>query len=183
MSLLKKDIILDIDYIKKNQIRMYNFGLGFIQVLFSDVARAHYYTDKIPNINDEIHNHRYNFISKIVKGHFIQKKFSLTPGDTHVLTNETCNKEKELENKISIPVGVKLLEEKHYTKGDEYSIFFNEFHSVDYVGDTITVLNRSSIITDYAQVIFEKDKDKVCPFSNRLNEKELYEIIESVIES
>jgi hypothetical protein len=179
-----KDInILDIDYVKKHNTRMYNFGLGFIQVVFSESQRAHYYTDKIPNLNDEIHNHRYNFTSKIIKGCFVQDKYKLINGDSHLLTNESCNKEREIEHNINIPVGVELIEKKTYEADQVYSIFFNEFHNVDYIGDTITFLTRGSIITDYAQVLMENGKEKVCPFSNRMNDDELYQIIESVIKS
>ena len=175
--------VLSIDYIKKNQTRMYNFGLGFIQVVFSPSTRAHYYTDKIPQLNDEIHNHRYNFTSRIIKGHFIQNKYNLVPGDTHLLTNESCNKEREVEHNIAIPVGVDHVSSEHYYTGDVYNIFYNEFHNVYSKDDTITLLNRTNIITDFAQVLLRKDQEKVCPFSNRMSEDDLYQIIESVIKS
>jgi hypothetical protein len=60
-------------------------------------------------------------------------------------------------------------------------MFYNDFHSVDYSGDTITYLKRTDIITDYAQVIYKKDSEEVCPFSNKVDVDKLWEIVESIL--
>lgn len=178
-----RDKILDIDYLVKNHKRIYNFGLGFIQVVLSDDTRAHFYSGSVPRTNEEIHNHRYNFTSEIIKGNFIQEKYILVPGDSHLLTNESCSKERELSNVISIETGVALADRSEYCQGETYSIYFNEFHKVDYVGNTITFLTRSKIITDYAQVIFQKGQEKICPFSNRLENDILFQQVEAIIKN
>lgn len=172
---------LDIDFLIKNHKRIYNFGLGFIQIVLSEDTRAHFYSDSVPRTNEEIHNHRYNFTSKILKGNFIQEKYILTPGNSHFLTNESCNKERELSNIISIETGVKLLDKKEYGQGESYLLYFNEFHRADYKGNTITFLTRSNIITDYAQVLVEQGQEKVCPFENRLEKDALFQMVDEII--
>lgn len=175
--------LLDVDYLKNNHIRMYYFGLGFIQVVLNKEERVHFYSTQLPVFNDEIHNHRYNFTSEILKGKFYDFRYKLIVGDSHLLTNESCNKDKPLENNIAIPVGVKELSEREYKVGDKYNIFFNEFHGVDTIGDTITYLKRSEIITDYAQVLQPVGTLKTCPFENSYSDSMLWEIIDKTIKS
>jgi len=173
--------LLDINYLKENHTRIYYFGLGFIQIVLNKYERIHFYTDELPTTNEDIHNHRYNFTSTILKGQFRNDKYKLIPGDTHILKNESCNSDKELENNVEIPVSVEFIESKEYKQGDSYDMFYNEFHAVDYSGDTITYLKRSDIITDYAQVIYKKDSEEVCPFSNKGDEDKLWSIVETIL--
>lgn len=178
-----KNHLLNVDFLRENNTRMYYFGLGFIQVVLNQEERIHFYSTQLPVFNDEIHNHRYNFTSTILKGRFFDFRYQLIAGDSHILTNETCNKDIPLLNSIEIPVGVKELSEREYRAGDSYDIFFNEFHGVDTVGDTITYLKRSDIITDYAQVLFPKGVIKTCPFENTFKDDFLWDIIENTIKS
>lgn len=178
---MKQQELLNVDFLRENNTRMYYFGLGFIQVVLNKEERVHFYSTELQVYNEEIHNHRYNFTSTILKGEFHDCRYFLTAGNTHILTNESCNKDIPLINNIEIPVGVVSTSKKIYKAGDSYDIFFNEFHSVDTVGDTITYLKRSDIITDYAQVLFHKDVEKVCPFTTRYTDRLLWEIIENTI--
>lgn len=171
--------ILDIDYLKNNNTRIYYFGLGFIQVVLNKEERVHFYNTHLAAINDEIHNHRYNFTSTILKGCLMEKRYILTTGDTHVLMNESCNADNKPSNQIKIGVGIKETDE--FFRTGQYDIFFNDFHSVGYQVNTITHLKRSDIITDYAQVIYEKGKEITCPFSHKIPESELWEIINDTI--
>lgn len=173
---------LNIDFLKENHKRIYYFGLGFIQVVLNKEDRIHFYTDRLETTNDDIHTHRYNFKSTILMGSFTNNKYRLIPGDTHFLKNESCSLDRIIENDISIPVSIELLESKTYKEGDSYDMFFNELHSVSYTNDTITYLHRSEIITDYAQVIFEKNSEEICPFSNKIDDDDiLWSIIEEMI--
>lgn len=173
--------ILDINYLKENHTRIYYFGLGFIQVVLNKYERVHFYTDELPTTNEDIHNHRYNFTSTILKGSFRNHKYKLVSGDTHILKNESCNLEKELENNVSIPVSIELIELKEYNQGESYDMFFNELHAVEYTDNTITYLKRTDIITDYAQVLYKKDSEEVCPFSNKVETDKLWELIELIL--
>lgn len=174
---------LDIDYLKQNQQRLYYFGLGFIQLVLNKEERIHFYNKSLQATNDEIHNHRYNFTSKILKGEFINHKYKLIKGNSNLLTNESCNKDIELTNKINLLVGVEKIETNIYHVGDSYDMFYNELHSVAYNGNTITHLTRTDIITDYAQVIYPINKTITCPFASNYDDKTLWELIEDTINS
>lgn len=180
-----QDKILDIDYLRNNNIRCYNFGLGFVQIVLNDIERVHFYSsDKSLQTNEEIHNHRYNFTSQIIKGSFTNNLYDLNFSHdicTHIMTNESCNKDKPITNVINIPVNPILVSSIAYSPGESYNIGFNQFHTVDWSDNTITYLKRSSIINDFAQVVIDKDIIPVCPFENKLNEKEIWEIVESII--
>lgn len=180
---MQRNQILDVDFLRENNTRMYYFGLGFIQVVLNQQERVHFYSTHLPVFNDEIHNHRYNFTSEILKGRFLDFRYQLITGDSHILINESCNKNNPLDNSIEIPIGVRELSEREYRVGDKYDIFFNEFHGVDTIGDTITYLKRSEIITDYAQVLYAKDTQRTCPFETKFSDDVLWEIIENTIKS
>jgi hypothetical protein len=184
------DKILDIDYLIKNNTRLYNFGLGFIQVVLNDVERVHFYSgDKSLQTNDEIYNHRYNFVSHIIKGTFNNNLYDLNfdyynqdyQFISHLLTNESCNKDKEVSNVISVPVSPIFKSGTWYREGEYYNMSFNEFHTVDWLSNTITYIRRTPIVTDSAQVLIKKDAEKVCPFENKLSEKEIWELVEHII--
>ena len=165
---------LDIDYLKQ---KLYYFGLGFIQLFLNKEERIHFYNKSLQATNVEIHNHRYNFTSKILKGEFINHKYKLIKGNSNLLTNESCNKDIELTNKINLLVGVEKIETNIYHIGDSYDMFYNELHSVAYNGNTITHLTRTDIITDYAQVIYPVNKTITCPFASNYDDKTLCELI------
>lgn len=180
------DKFLDIDYLVANNTRMYYFGLGFIQVVLNKYERVHFYSDQLPVTNEEPHNHRYNFESTILKGNFFEQKYLLLNGDTHILTNETCNPNQKPTNDIAIDVKVDLyVPEFHYKEGQSYSSMFNEFHTVRTEGNTITYLKRSDIITDYAQVLQKKGEPIVCPFeaNDQYSVNMLWELVENTIKN
>jgi hypothetical protein len=172
--------LFDIDYLRNNNTRLYYFGLGFIQLVFNKSQRIHFYNSKMEQTNDEIHNHRYNFKSKILKGHFLQTKYKLVEGDSHILKNESCGSN-AIVLPCEIPVGVEKIIKEGFCENEEYFITYNEFHNVSFINNTITLLTRSEIITDYAQVIYEKDKEPICPFSTKIEDRILWDIIEDTI--
>jgi hypothetical protein len=176
-----KEKYLDIDFLKNNHKRLYYFGLGFVQLILDEKIRLHFYNVNIKNTNDEIHNHRYNFKSTVLKGNLVQQKYQLIDGNTHYLKNETCGKNINLVNTNLVDVSILNLESKIFNENDTYSIFFNEFHDVSYKENTITLLERSSIILDYAQVIYPKNSKTICPFSKTYTNDELFDIIYDTI--
>lgn len=178
---MEKNNLLDIDYLKKNNQRLYYFGLGFVQLVLNKYERVHFYNENLKAPNDEIHNHRYNFMSHILKGSFLNERYLLSIGKDYTLTNESCSKERELTNVVSIPTSVELLSSERYKQGDIYHIFYNEFHKVSYTGNTITYLKRSDIITDYAQVLYPVGKEILCPFATEYSEDQLWDIINETI--
>ena len=88
-------MILDIDFLQTNCQRLYFFGLGFIHVKLNESERVHFYTNAFQKttLAEEVHNHRYDFESIILKGTFVQEIFSFHLNDqgNSWLTKETCN--------------------------------------------------------------------------------------------
>ena len=92
----------DIDWLKKNAESIHYFGLGFIQVKINFPNRIHFYTTQLDKTvqEEEIHNHRYNFKSQILKGRFTQTIFTANKTDlsyTHYMTQESCNENDKTE--------------------------------------------------------------------------------------
>jgi hypothetical protein len=176
-------VILDIDFLKINCKRLYFFGLGFIQVKLSDSERVHFYTNVFQKtiVKEEVHNHRYNFNSTILKGELIQEIFSYhlnDKGDSWI-TKETCNPvtKKEFERQRC---SIKLLQRQTFYHGSSYWTDHNTLHRVE-SDNAITHLKRSPYMKDEADVIYPVDLVPTCPFSVKVSDDELWEVIRAMI--
>lgn len=179
--------VLNIDWIIKNAEMIHYFGLGFIQIKLQDSRRRiHYYSDQLPITvgEEEIHNHRYDFSSEIVKGILINKRYEIVDGDSHILCDESCDPNNKIISEDKL-VGIKLVHHNEYRSLPNFRVTYamrhNVFHTVS-SKDAITVLHRSEYKKDYAQVIRPIGADLVCPFSENLKMSKLLEHIEYLIE-
>lgn len=177
----------NIDWIIKNAEKIHYFGLGFIQVKLNDSSkRIHYYSDIFPITvgEEEIHNHRYDFSSEIVKGTFINKRYEIIEGNTHILSDESCNPKNKIISEEKL-VSIKLSHHNEYrslpNQPVTYGMRHHVFHTVS-SKDAITVLQRSEYKKDNAQVIRPVGVDLICPFSENLKMSKLLEHIEYLIE-
>lgn len=163
---------------------MYYFGLGFIQLKIDDTYRLHFYSPELPPITEDIHNHRYDFYSRILKGSLTNYRYSIANGSDFIMSNESCNPD------IDAPANKKfcnaaLASQNTYT-GDKsyadksYRVAHDEFHRVE-ATNCITLLSRSDYKKEFAQVVVPRNKESVCPFSKQIPEKRLWEIIENMI--
>lgn len=172
---------LDIDWLKANHRMIHYFGLGFIQVKIDDTERLHFYTTELPPIvpEEDVHNHRYDFTSFILKGEFKQELFLVTVGDSHTLEDESCKKDAPTDT-TRVPCGLTRFSSHIYNAGSSYFIDHNTFHRVKSL-NCITLLRREPIKKDFAQVVRPKGAAKVCPFSQTIEEARLWEIVESML--
>ena len=143
-------MILDIDFLKTNCQRLYFFGLGFIQVKLNESERVHFYTDVFPKttIKEEVHNHRYDFESTIIKGTLVQEIFSFhlnDQGDSW-LTKETCNPvtKKEFER---LRCTIQLLQRQTFRPGSSYWTDHDTLHRAE-SSNAITYLKRGLYMKD-----------------------------------
>lgn len=174
--------IYDLDWLKKNCLMVHYFGLGFIQLKLSRECRMHFYTPELPPITSEedIHNHRYDFTSVILKGKLSQKIYACVfDQETHVLEEESCQSGVKCEG-VKRPCGVKLLGEQFFESGSSYWTCHDTFHKVR-AEECVTFLKRSDYKKDLAQVIRLKGEDSACPFSKKIEENKLWEIIEKML--
>lgn len=172
-----KDI--DLGYIKTNNVRLYYFGLGFIQLKLNDTFRLHFYSEELPPITEDIHNHRYDFTSQILKGNITNYIYSISNGSDYLITNESCNPD------IQAPPEKKfcnaaLAAQKTFSQGDKYSVTHDEFHRVE-AANCITLLSRGGYKKEFAQVVYPTAQDPVCPFSKKIPDGELWRIIEEML--
>lgn len=172
---------LKIDWLKQNHQAIHYFGLGFIQVKLNNEYRLHFYCEELPPIigEEEIHNHRYNFTSVVLKGQLIQDIFQLIPGDKYILEDESCQ---EGCHPTTAPTfcDFKLLCSNTYNQKSDYFIDHETFHRVN-TDNCITMLSRSPYKKEFAKVARLKDAAKICPFSQKIAEPELWQIVEHML--
>jgi hypothetical protein len=176
-------MILNIDSLKENCQRIYFFGLGFIQVKLNDSERVHFYTNEFQktSVAEEIHNHRYDFESTIIKGTIIQEIFSYQyddKGDSWI-TKETCNPDtkKEFDR---FKCTVKLIQRQMFATGSMYWTDHDTLHRVD-ADQAITYLKRGPYMKDEANVVYPVNIVPTCPFSVKVSDDELWDVVRSMI--
>jgi len=171
----------DYDWLKSNCRLIHYFGLGFIQLKLNDAERMHFYTEELPSImpEEEVHNHRYDFVSQILMGELKQELFEVVPGNTHVLWKESCNVDKPVAE-AGVPCGLKPKTWHIYRAGSAYGIGHETFHRVG-AKRCITLIRRSGYCKDLAEVVRQVGADKVCPFSKPIHESTLWRIVQEMV--
>lgn len=175
------DLVQDYDWLRANHKMVHYFGLGFIQLKIDDSRRMHFYTSELPPITPEedVHNHRYNFVSHILKGRFYQELFKTVDGSTHTLEKESCQAGVDVPHE-GTSCGLVQMSRHHYTAGDSYWLHHDTFHRVS-AENCITFVERSEYQKELAEVIRAIDSPKICPFSQKVPEENLWEIIERML--
>jgi len=175
---------LDYDWIKENYEMIHWFGLGFIQIKFKNLdRRLHFYTKKLPITveEEEIHNHRYSFRSYILKGQLIHDVYEVTIGKgDYLLTQETC-KSNDKREFPKVPCSIKKIHTSYYKEKSYYDIDHSVFHTVQIDFPTITLLHKGPVEKEFADVIYPKDNKPICPFTHKIDEEELWEIVKEML--
>lgn len=181
---MTKEQALNINFLKANAKKIHFFGLGFIQIKIDDFHRVHVYTDKFPSttMEEEIHNHRYQFNSAILKGTLTQKIYSVRDDrDGHyLLTKEVCNPEIEKKEHHATSCDVTLTQVHHFAAGTVYWTAANTFHQVE-SKNAVTFITRGGYEKSEADVVYHHSKTTTCPFSIKVSEEKLWEIVEEVL--
>lgn len=175
--------LYNIDWLKKNHQMIHYFGLGFVQLKLDDKKRMHFYHPGLPKTveDEDIHNHRYNFTSYILRGRLEQYIFRKVEGDTHYCQLESCQVDKECPNNKKEPCAIELVSSQEFVNGSNYWINYNTFHRVRASIKTVTVLKRGPYFKEYAEVIRHKSSVPVCPFSKNRPEAELWEVVKECL--
>lgn len=170
-----------IDTLKKEAEFIHYFGLGFIQIKLTPETRMHFYAKELPPIisEEDLHDHRYDFTSHILSGVLRQEIFGIAEGNTHILELENC-KENSPKYQEGTPCTVVKLHTQEFKKGSSYFIDHNTFHRVS-ADDAVTFLSRTGYKKEFARVLREVSGEKICPFSKKIPEKELWEIVDSML--
>lgn len=178
LSPYKLEELFDVEFLKKNALEIHAFGLGFIQIKLSPHHRLHIYCPevKITTTDEEVHDHRYSFLSHVLKGKLEHSSYALVEGETHLLTYESCKKDIKIETPLTL-TGLKLLESFTLSQGSSYFLHKDTLHQVK-AEHTVTFLIRETPSKDLARVIFKKEKQPTCPFSSDLDKELLWKIVE-----
>lgn len=174
---------LDIDWLKENHQLIHFFGLGFIQLKLNDSERMHFYHPSLEAFAEEPHDHRYSFISTVLKGGLKNIIWKMKEGgEAAELRYESCKKDI---NDVPPSEQCQRVMIGEFTTRAGSSYFVNEdmFHQVERVGDgpCITFLVRQEPVKEFARILAEPDSPNVCPFSRNLSEEELWQIVEDCL--
>jgi hypothetical protein len=164
-------------------LRPYYFGLGFIQLKLNNEERVHFYHPDLPpivNYEEEIHDHRYHFHSKILKGSLNNRiyLFEADKNGQHLSQKESCDEKIILTDEQKEPVkgNLNLFAEMIYTENQSYYMDFHSLHTVQ-TEHCITWLKRSNYMQNLATVIRPMEAEKICPFSKKIDEKTCWDIM------
>lgn len=181
------NLMMDIDWLMKHETEPHWFGLGFIQLKLSETERLHFYPE-LPGYksfvgSEEIHDHRYSFTSRVLKGSAINTTYDYTvaPNDGLMdMSAVSCDPTNPVDIE-PIRVNVHQTGKMYLNAGSSYEISKGEFHIFEGIG-AITHLKRSTDeMASLARVIRPKDTELICPFSEPKPVTELWEVIREMI--
>lgn len=175
--------LLQYDWLRRNAHYIHYFGLGFIQVKITKSTRMHFYTSELERIVDEeeVHDHRYEFRSDILKGMLFQNlyRWGYYKDATHSLEKVSC-KPDEPAPSDSQGGRLTLLSSSRMSAGSNYTISHDTFHQV-WSLRAITFLHIGPVVKQFANVARKIGNPTVCPFSRKVPEERLWEVVRSMM--
>jgi hypothetical protein len=125
-------------------------GLGFIQVVLPSNQRLHIWHPDLPRRNcfehSAIHNHRFGFVSRVLKG--VQKNvrvdLELARDGSHTIISHNGPRS-EQGGRISYPVAKCNVYEhavESYGPGDEYNMPIHQYHHTPNSGVVVTLMRK-----------------------------------------
>lgn len=182
---------LTVDVLRCNHYESYFFGLGFVQVKVDQRRRFHFYHPSLPALVDDPHDHRYDFFSNVIRGGLQTTIWEVRDGGVSmnskefVMEHETCKQDGQIE----VPPGENVTAWKIGSfmthEGSEYYMQRDVFHQVRplfEIGPVVTYITRCSIDKQLARVLHDPSAEKVCPFSKKIDEAEMWDIVEDCLE-
>lgn len=177
---------LDLDYLRYQQAKPQWFGLGFIQMKISNERRLHFWhPDLAPNLGnaEEVHNHRYDFTSSVIKGEMENEVWEMVydeAGD-YRLWRVSCQPGNADSAEMVGPMTVADVATYTIRTGGSYTMPQPIFHRSFPKGHTVTMLKRGKVTEDYAYVIRSATAQHNCPFAVSIPEPVLWERIEEIL--
>ena len=177
--------MIDINHLDKIKFCPHYFGLGFIQLKINDNLRYHFYHPELCATLDEeeIHDHRYDFTSRVLKGSLYTEVYSFHKDDTgdFIKSQVSCDPNNPIENSEIEYGRIKNLISFTVSCPDHYFINKDTYHKVSTIGTCITKLVREPTVKKFANVIRNKNKEIVCPFKSNISTTVCWEIINECI--
>lgn len=177
----------DIDWLRRRAQSIHFFGLGFVQVKLDERQRWHFYHPSHAAFVDEPHDHRYGFISHVVKGVLLNKVWvsTLEPGKGDIVSVSCKEGEDEpivLHSDVNMTIGCSF----DVSAGASYVMKPDAFHTVQPMfthGPCVTTVIRDNVVKDRARVYrADPSAPRVCPFSEKLSDETLWAIVRKCLE-
>jgi hypothetical protein len=178
------DHLVDVDWLRKNHTHLHPFGLGFLQSKLNDQERVHFWHPGFVREREEVHDHRYDFFSTILRGEMQQSIYKFTSdieNATHEMFMTDCSSGHEgkqdcvTDAGILIPAFTATLSE-----GKSYHIHRDTLHRIE-AKKCVTFLQRGSKVKAYANVVREVGATSTCPFAEHVPEAEMWAMIEDCL--
>lgn len=129
---------------------------------------------------EEVHNHRYHFNSRILGGRLTQQIYRPIRGLTHVRLPVSCEPNNKPDQTAEY-CGLQLETTHVYAKGSTYHLESDVFHRVS-SNYCITHVTRPTPHKQFAEVIRPiHQKEEVCPFSGNLDTPTLWIVVETMM--
>lgn len=162
------------------------FGLGFLQLKVNAHTRYHFWHPHLVTTVDaeEIHDHRYDFTSHILKGLLVNDLYAFTPDPDGQWERSyvSCDPTDPIDPATFEPErGIaRLTGIFHMPEGSHYIFKAKEFHRT-HTGMAITRVERGPVTERFAQVVRPVGATPVCPFEKKMSEDEVWEIIADLL--
>jgi hypothetical protein len=181
------DQYLDVSFLRATAEHVPHwFGLGFIQLKLNHVQRIHFWhPGLVADLPDEeLHDHRYNFTSYLLKGKLTNEVWQFVPADSGTLELVTVScKPGASQEPVSINRGFTTMLASHTMhQGDHYRMHMDTLHRIR-ASHAITLLEREAVVKDLARVVRNPAMPFVCPFAAPKPVNELWELIRECIEN
>jgi len=175
---------LDINYLKSLGVKPAWFGLGFIQLKLNETQRMHFWHPHLmQNVPDEeIHDHRYDFTSHILKGSMTHEVWEFIEGKSGPfdLMEVSCKPGVEADPTALAVGDIKLVSSYSMVEGSHYNIHKDLFHRIK-ASSAITFLTRGAVLKENARIARDRKNPYVCAFSVVMNEEDLWRYIDECI--
>jgi hypothetical protein len=159
------------------------FGLGFIQLKLNQKQRMHFWhpDHTQQSLPEEVHNHRYSFSSRVIKGEIAHEIWTYTPGDGDTDCIEVSCKPDQPAPDKTLSTGLITLSGRYtMLAGSSYFFPSTGFHRI-IAKHAVTFLCRGEIETENALVLRPAGSHSVCPFAVKKSEAECWEIIRELL--
>lgn len=176
--------LLDIKHLKSTGCQPKWFGLGFIQLKLDEKNRMHFWHPDLPPddpaFNEEFHDHRYGFESRVLVGEITNELVNVQPSfqTTDYILNEVCCAGGGMEElayvSISDPVTFTV------AAGQSYALTADVFHRVR-VSSCVTLQTRTEELKTKARVITRAGVPSSNPFDRAIDTDTLWNYIEDLL--
>lgn len=178
-----KNDLLNIDRLRETGAKPEWFGLGFIQLKLNATQRMHIWHPSLtPDVDEEeIHDHRYTFVSEILKGKMTHQTYEFDGaafGNSEML-EVSCDPANPLVNPRRISGNSRTTGLYELVEGSRYRFEVGQFHRAltTFCISLVTIDTPAEEKREHARVIRKKGAKEICPFSNPMPEEKLWTII------